>query len=213
MSRGRFITFEGGEGGGKTTQITRLREHLEARGISVLCTREPGGTEGGEAIRNLLVTGDPGRWDSITEALLNFAARHEHVIRKIIPALESGTWVLCDRFADSARAYQGFGQGMSAEHIELLYDLAVGDLKPDLTLILDLPVAEGLHRAIRQRGGDEDRYERMDLAFHQRLRDGFLEIARQHPQRCAVIDATADLDRVALDIRRQVSARLGLDLS
>ncbi|CCQ73783.1 dTMP kinase [Magnetospira sp. QH-2] len=213
MSRGRFITFEGGEGGGKTTQIARLKAALEARGIVVLHTREPGGTEGAEEIRHLLVTGDPGRWDPVTEALLNFAGRRDHVERKIHPALTAGTWVLCDRFADSTRAYQGYGHGMDDDDIESLYRVAVGNLVPDLTLILDLPVEQGLHRAVHQRGGSEDRYERMDKDFHQRLRDGFLDIARRDPKRCTIIDASLEMDAVTKAIFKAVRDRLDLDLS
>ncbi len=213
MNRGRFITFEGGEGAGKTTQIERLRRYLEGRGRSVLATREPGGTEGGEAIRALLVTGDPGRWDPLTEALLNFAARREHVARRIGPALTAGTWVLCDRFADSTTAYQGAGHGVPRVAIDALYDIAVGPLRPDLTLILDLPVALGLRRARAPRDGAEDRYERMDIAFHERLREGFLGIARDDPERCRVIDATPDPDRVAAAVVEAVEAAFGAEVA
>ncbi len=206
MTRGRFITFEGGEGAGKTTQIARLRRTLEARGTPVLVTREPGGTEGGEAIRALLVNGPPGRWDPLTEAMLNFAARREHVRRRIEPALAAGSWVLCDRFADSTTAYQGAGQGVPPDAIGALYRLAVGTLAPDLTLVLDLPPEIGLARAAARRDAAGDRFERMEAAFHARLRQAFLDIAAAEPDRCRVVDATADPDHVAAAVAGMVDA-------
>ncbi|MFA7429441.1 MAG: dTMP kinase [Rhodospirillaceae bacterium] len=193
---GRFITFEGGEGAGKTTQLRLLAEALEARGRTVLMTREPGGSAGAEAIRALLVTGDTGRWDGMTEALLHYAARRDHLRCTILPALQAGAWVLCDRFNDSTIAYQGFGHGAARADLDTLYRLVAGDVKPDLTLILDLPVDVGLARAGVRNGAPapaaEDRYERMGEAFHERLRHGFLSIAAAEPDRCAVIDASAD---------------------
>lgn len=214
----RFVTLEGGEGAGKSTQITRLAQHLEACGIAVTTTREPGGSEGAEDIRRLLVEGTPGRWDGETEALLHFAARRDHLVRTIWPALADGSWVLCDRFADSTMAYQGYGHGLDRSVIDTLYRLAVGDFRPDLTLILDLPVETGLARAgarndaISDRAAAEDRYERMDRAFHQRLRDGFLDIARREPARCVVIDAGRAADAIAADICAIVAARFGVAL-
>jgi dTMP kinase len=163
--RGRFISFEGGEGAGKSTQIRLLVDALAARGLDVIATREPGGSPGAEEIRRLLVSGDPGRWDGVTEALLH-----------------SGRWVVTDRFADSTMAYQGYGHGLGREPIERLYAVAVGDFAPDLTLILDIPVEAGLDRTQGRTGG-EDRYERMDREFHRRLRDGFLDIAAREPGR------------------------------
>lgn len=215
MARGRFITLEGGEGAGKSTQIALLRTALEAKGIAVLTTREPGGSDGGEEIRALLVNGDTHKWEPLTEALLNYAARHEHLQKVIEPALEAGTWVLCDRFADSTMAYQGYGHGMDKEIIRRLHRLVVGDVRPDLTLIFDMPVEDGLKRAdvrAQQQGGGEDRYERMGTAFHERLREGFLEIARKEPTRCAVIDATGDIGAVAMAVAGEVAERLGVDL-
>jgi len=211
MERGRFITLEGGEGAGKSTQITLLKDALKAQGIKVLVTREPGGSPGGEDIRTLLVNGDTARWEPLTEALLNYAARHEHLEKVILPALNQGTWVLCDRFADSTMAYQGYGHGMDREVIRRLHRLVVGDLRPNLTLIMDMPVTEGLHRA-GVRGQGEDRYERMGLAFHDRLRQGFLEIAHKDSGRCALIDATGDIEAVAKLIRTEVTERLGVSL-
>lgn len=212
--RGRFITLEGGEGAGKSTQLRRLadnlRETLRARGVDLVTTREPGGSPGAEEIRGLLVTGETGRWSPVTEALLHTAARRDHLERTVWPALEAGRWVLCDRFFDSTMAYQGYGLGLGRQLVESLQAAALGGFRPpDLTLILDIDVVTGLRRAASRHGG-EDRYERMDIGFHQRLRDGFLDIARREPERCAVIDADADPDTVEARIRETVSARLGL---
>jgi dTMP kinase len=208
LTKGRFITLEGGEGGGKSTQVFRLADRLRRAGLQVVATREPGGAEGAEIIRKLLVSGDPGRWDAMTELLLHFAARRDHLRRTIWPALERGHWVVCDRFADSTMAYQGYGQGLGRTPVDTVYRLVVGDFKPDLTLILDLPAADGLGRA-DTRGG-ENRYERMDLAFHERLRQGFLEIARGEPERCVVIDASRPIDTVAEAIAAAVRSRLSV---
>ncbi|PKU23209.1 dTMP kinase [Telmatospirillum siberiense] len=207
MSQGRFITFEGGEGAGKSTQMDLLAGLLRQRGLRVLTTREPGGAVGAEQIRRLLVEGEPGRWDPMTEVLLHFAARRDHVARTVWPALAEGQWVLCDRFADSTMAYQGYGHGLPSHAIEQLYDMTLGLFVPDLTLILDLPVEEGLRRAAG-RGGAEDRYERMGMAFHERLRHGFTEIARHHPQRCVLVQATASVEDVHARIRSVVEERL-----
>lgn len=205
----RFITFEGGEGSGKSTQLRRLAATLGARGIACVTTREPGGCPGAEEIRRLLVEGGVGRWQPMSEALLNYAARIEHATHTIRPALARGRWVLSDRFADSTMAYQGYGHGLGPDAIASLHKLALGDLRPDLTLIFDIPVEEGLARA-KARGGNEDRYERMDKAFHERLRAGFLAIARAEPQRCEVIDALGDIETVANRVAAAAIARLGL---
>jgi dTMP kinase len=197
--RGRFISFEGGEGAGKSTQIRLLVAALAARGLDVIATREPGGSPGAEEIRRLLVSGDPGRWDGVTEALLHFAARRDHLARTVWPALDAGRWVVTDRFADSTMAYQGYGHGLGREPIERLYAVAVGDFAPDLTLILDIPVEAGLDRTQGRTGG-EDRYERMDREFHRRLRDGFLDIAAREPGRCVVIDAARPVEAVQADM-------------
>lgn len=207
MADGKFITFEGGEGAGKSTQLKRLAASLRERGIDVVTTREPGGSPGAEQIRGLLVSGDTDRWDGTTEALLHFAARRDHLRSTVWPALAAGKWVLCDRFADSTLAYQGYGHGLPHEVIRDLYRVSVGDFAPDLTLILDLPVETGLHRAAG-RGGAEDRYEKMGHAFHQRLRDGFLAIAAQEPHRCAVIPADQGEDDVANAILAIIDERL-----
>lgn len=209
MTRGKFITLEGGEGSGKSTQIRRLAGALTAAGIEVAVTREPGGAPGAEQIRALLVNGEIGRWDPMSEALLHYAARREHLRHTVLPALAGGRWVLCDRFADSTMAYQGYGHGLGRDVVSALHATVVGDLAPDLTLILDLPVEAGLARAA-SRGG-ADRYERMDRAFHERLRAGFLDIARREPARCAVIDAAAPIDAVAAAIAAALRDRLGVD--
>jgi len=205
---GRFITLEGGEGAGKSTQIGKLKAWLESRGREVLATREPGGSSGAEAIRKLLVEGAADRWDGTTEALLHFAARRDHLRATVWPALKSGVWVLSDRFADSTRAYQGCGHGLDLAVLERLYEVAVGAFRPDLTLVLDLPVETGLARAAQRRGA-ETRYESLPRDFHQRVREGFLEIAKRDPRRCAVIDAAKDVDSIAQAITRVVTDRLG----
>ena len=185
---------------------------LARAGIAVERTREPGGSPGAEAIRELLLEGADERWDAVAEALLLYAARRDHVVRLIAPALARGRWVVCDRFADSTLAYQGYGRGVPLAELAALHRLALDDFAPDLTLILDLPVAEGLARAAR-RSGDPDRFERLDAAFHERLRQGFREIAARHPERCAVIDAAADPDSVHRAVLTAVAARLGIDLA
>ena len=206
MSRGRFITLEGGEGAGKSTQMRRLAAWLEERGIEAVTTREPGGSPGAEAIRALLVDGATDRWDAVTETMLHFAARRDHLRVTVLPALERGAWVVSDRFADSTRAYQGIVQGAGDDLVERLYAIAVGELRPDLTLVLDLPVEKGLARAA-ERGG-ENRYERMGRAFHERLRLAFLDIAAADPQRCVVVDADDGPDAVAGRIASVVAERL-----
>jgi dTMP kinase len=206
---GRFITLEGGEGAGKSTQIARLKAWLEGRGKTVVATREPGGSPGAEMIRKLLVEGPAERWDGTTEALLHFAARRDHLRSTVWPGLKRGDWVVSDRFADSTRAYQGFGHGLDLAMLERLYGIAVGDFQPDLTLILDLPVETGLGRAAARRG-TETRYEGLPIDFHRRVKAGFLEIARSEPKRCVVIDATQDIDTLATTIARTVGDRLGV---
>ena len=206
---GCFVTFEGGEGSGKSTNLRILAEALEVMGHTVVTTREPGGSNGAELVRRLLVEGAADRWDEVTEALLHCAARRDHVTRLIRPALDRGDWVISDRFADSTMAYQGYGHGLGRKMIENLNRLTIGDLKPNLTLILDLPIETGLSRA-GTRGGNETRYERMDGGFHQRLRDGFLDIAARESDRCIVIDATQEIDTVQRAIQQAVADRLGV---
>lgn len=207
MIQGRFITFEGGEGTGKSTQVARLVERLRALDLEVVQTREPGGSPGAEEIRQLALNGDPGRWSAMTETLLMFAARSDHLERTIRPALEAGRWVVCDRFSDSSRAYQGVGGGTAAGFIESLDAAVVGATQPDLTLVFDLPVEVGLERAFG-RGLFETRFESKGLEFHERLRRGFRDIAARHPGRCVIIDAEGDLDEVAARVWSAVQARL-----
>lgn len=207
MTQGRFITFEGGEGAGKSTQVVRLVERLRGRDLDVVQTREPGGSTGAEEIRGLALNGDPGRWSAMTETMLMFAARSDHLEKTIRPALAAGRWVVCDRFADSSRAYQGAGGGTPGEFIEALDAAVVGETQPDLTLIFDLPVEVGLERAFG-RGLFETRFESKGIDFHERLRRGFLEIARTHPERCVVIDAVGDQDEVEARVWAAVESRL-----
>jgi len=205
------VTIEGGEGAGKSTQAALLVGALGRAGIAALATREPGGSPGAEAIRRLLLEGEAERWDPLGEALLFAAARRDHVVRTILPALAAGTWVVCDRFADSTLAYQGDGKGLDRAVLAELQRLTLGGLAPDLTVILDLPVEEGLRRAAA-RSGAADRFERLGRAFHRRLRDGFRRIAAAEPQRCVVVDAAADPETVHRAILAAVAARLGVDL-
>ena len=212
MARGYFITLEGGEGAGKSTQARRIAAKLAAAGLPVLRTREPGGAPGAERIRELLLA--PGSWDSLTEAMLHFAARREHVVRSIRPMLEAGAWVICDRFADSTLAYQGAGQGLAYETWARLCDLTLDglqpELKPDLTLILDLPVEAGLARAAGRSAAD--RYEKLGADFHARIRAGFQDIARRDAARCVVLDAARDAESVYTAIVETLRQRLGAPL-
>ena len=217
VTRGRFITFEGGEGAGKSTQVRRLAERLRGLG-EVVVTREPGGSPGAEAIRALLVNGPVERWSPISETLLMYAARRDHIERVIGPALARGAWVVCDRFFDSTRAYQGAAGGAPAGLLKGLETEVVGELVPDLTLILDLPVAVGLARATQRtkngggktgRGQPEGRFEAKGVEFHERLRAAFLDIAAREPDRCRVIDADAGMDVVTERIAAAVAARWG----
>lgn len=203
----RFITFEGGEGAGKSTQIRLLAEALAAAGEDMVVTREPGGTAGAEQIRTLLVEGGAARWQAETEALLHFAARAEHLAAVIRPALAAGKWVLCDRFADSTIAYQGYGQGLDLAWLWTLRQHIVGATEPGLTFMLDMPVEAGLARAETQQ-----RYERMGLDFHRRLADGFRAIAAGAPTRCRLLDATRDRTPIAADIRALVGQVFGVAL-
>jgi len=205
--RGRFITFEGGEGAGKTTQARLLAERLRAQGIDVVQTREPGGSPGAEEIRAIAVSGDAERWSARTETLLMYASRSDHLERKILPALEEGKWVVCDRFADSSRAYQGAGGGAPDSLIEALDEHVVGDNQPNLTVVFDIPVEVGLERAFG-RGLFETRFESKGLEFHQKLREGFLEVAVRHPERCVVLDATGEVEEVAERLWAVVEERL-----
>ena len=208
MSRGRFITFEGGEGAGKSTQVRRLAKRLGEFVPQVVVTREPGGSAGAEAIRELLVHGATDRWSPTTETLLMYAARRDHIEQTIGPALDAEGWVICDRYADSTRAYQGAAGGVDPAFIQALEQNVLGEVAPDLTLILDVPVAVGLSRAAA-RGETASRFEEKGADFHQRLRAAYLEIARQEPTRCMVIDAVGEPDTIEEAIWRAVSDRLG----
>jgi dTMP kinase len=210
-ARGQFITFEGGEGAGKSTQVKRLVATLERAGIAAKATREPGGSPGAEAIRQLLIEGETERWDAVGEALLLYAARREHIARLIKPALDEGSCVVCDRFNDSTIAYQGYGRGVPLDELARLQFFAIGDFAPDLTLVLDLPVEAGFARAaLRPRRAD--RFERLDRDFHERLRAGFRAIAASEPARCVLIDAAGSADDVHRAILATIAKRLDVKL-
>lgn len=210
-----FITLEGGEGVGKTTQINRLAEQLTRSGYKVITTREPGGTPEGEKIRSLFVRDEGVDWTPMAELLLVLAARSVHVERVVWPALEAGKIVLCDRFSDSTLAYQGYGRGLKGDVIASLTGQVIGGLIPDLTFVLDMPVELGLSRSTKRlaREGNkgqptEDRFEKLDVAFHQRVREGFLDIARSEPGRCVVINAENSVESMAGAIWDAVQKKL-----
>jgi dTMP kinase len=199
--RGRFVTFEGGEGSGKSTQIKRLAERLNEAKLRTIVTREPGGSPGAEIIRHLVLSGMGKLLGPDAETLLFAAARDDHVHTVIQPALNQGTWVLCDRFSDSTRAYQGRLGNVAPGVLNAMQRVTIGDLKPDLTIILDVPVEVGLKRAAARRGaGAPDRFEAEDIKFHQELRDAYRQIAAEDPDRCVLIDATPDPDVVAAQV-------------
>jgi dTMP kinase len=202
--RGRFITLEGGEGAGKSTQARLLAQTLESLGISVIVTREPGGSPGAESLREVILSGAAEPFGAAAEAILFSAARIDHVDNTIAPALARGAWVISDRFADSTRAYQGAADKVDPALIASLERIAVGEIHPDLTLILDLPARKGLARAASRRGpkARADRFEGEDFAFHETLREAFLAIGRAEPQRCAIINA----DRPQQDVARAIWA-------
>lgn len=210
MARGKFVTFEGGEGAGKSTQTRTLAAWLRSRGLDVVETREPGGSPAAERVRAALLglTPEEGDWQASAECLMHYAARAQHVADVIEPALAAGVWVISDRFADSTMAYQGHAGALGAGRVEALHAWTLGDLKPDLTLILDLEVADGLARA-RSRGAKADVYERRPESFHAAVREGFLAIAEAEPERCQVISALATPDAVAADVQAAVADRLG----
>jgi dTMP kinase len=207
--RGRFITLEGGEGAGKSTQAQRLADHLQSLGLRVVLTREPGGSPGAEIIRHVLLSGAAKPLGAETEAVLFAAARQDHVKCTIEPALAAGKWVVCDRFADSTRVYQGALGKVDARFIRGLERISIGELVPDITLILDLPLEEGLKRLAERRGSAKpDRFEAEDPEFHRKLRDAYLALARQEPERCVVIDADRSIRKIAKEIWSVVETRL-----
>ncbi len=207
--RGRFITFEGGAGTGKTTQVTALAMRLKSFGIATLTTREPGGSPGAEAIRHVLLSGAAKPLGAYAEAILFAAARDDHVSQTIRPALEQGKWVICDRFTDSTRVYQGVLGNVDQRLIARLERITVGDTRPDLTILLDVPAALGLERAARRRGeGSADRFETETLEFHEKLRQAYLDLAERDPERCVVIDGSAEAAVVADAIWAVVNRRL-----
>jgi dTMP kinase len=207
--RGKFVTFEGGEGTGKSTQAAALAQRLESLGIAVVTTREPGGSPGAEIIRHVLLSGAAKPLGAEAEAMLFAAAREDHVRYTIEPALAAGKWVVCDRFADSTRVYQGALGHVDERLIKSLERVSIGDLLPDLTLILDLPVEEGLERRAQRRGNAvPDRFEAEDVKFHEKLRQAYLALAAQEPQRCVVIAASGAMENVAKEIWAAVDSRL-----
>ncbi len=219
MTRGRFITFEGGEGAGKSTQAAILAGRLRRAGIDVLQTREPGGTPRAEAIREVLLSGQAKKFGPLGEAVLFYAARESHLELAVRPALERGSWVICDRFSDSTRAYQGAAGGLPLYVIETIDRAVVGATKPDLTVIFDLPPELGLKRAAERKAQDAsgeaadnapDRFETMNMAFHRNLREEFLKIAKAEPKRCVLVDASETPRRVEDKIWTVVRERFGL---
>ncbi|MGE4351367.1 MAG: dTMP kinase [Bdellovibrionales bacterium] len=203
MPRGRFITLEGGEGAGKSTQARFLVSLLARHGIEAIATREVGGCPGAEDIRSLWLSKPQGFWDPLTEVMLIMAARREHLMKKILPALEQGKWVVSDRFIDSTRAYQGIGLDLGLDKIDTLYREIAGDFWPDKTLLLDLPVETGLAR-MTARSTETDRYEQQDAVFHEKLRQGFLSLARAEPSRLTVIDGSGEPQAVSVLLEKAI---------
>ncbi len=203
MTRGKFITIEGGEGAGKSTNIDFIQDYLEKNGISVVVTREPGGTELSEQIRHILLDNQSTNMSDDTELLLMFAARAQHIKELIVPSLQEGKWVVCDRFTDATYAYQGGGRGMDMQKIAHLEEWVQGNLRPDLTIILDLPVEIGMHRAGKR--SDPDRFESENHDFFNKVRDTYLTRAKTNPSRYAVIDAAPSL----VNVQQQLEHVLG----
>lgn len=204
--RGMFISVEGGEGAGKSTQIAFIEQALLGRGLRVLRTREPGGTPLAEEIRGLLLAPREEPVAELAELLLVFAARAQHVQAVIRPALARGEWVLCDRFTDATLAYQGAGRGMSAGLIRALRELVLGDFAPDLTLLLDVPVASGMGRVAAR--GPHDRFEREETGFHERVREAYLRLAHEEPGRVRVVDASTDIAAASAAVAAEIDAFL-----
>ncbi len=209
-ARGRFITLEGGEGVGKSTLAHALKVALETRGLNIVRTREPGGTPGAEALRGLILTPPDGvgAWGPLTEALMFYAARRDHLDKVIRPSIDAGAWVICDRFSDSTRAYQAAGGGLSRDEVETLERLCVGAHGPDLTLVLDMPLSAS-HGRMTARAAKADAIESRGDDYHERVRQAFLEIAKAEPKRCVVLDASQAPDAVAAAALKSIDARLG----
>lgn len=200
MKLGKFITLEGGEGAGKTTQAKRLQSVLEKAGIEVIITREPGGTFGAEAIRDLVLSGTHERWSGMTELLLMYAARLDHIHKLIKPALERGAWVICDRFSDSSIAYQGYARGLGEDRVSAVHEIVMEGFAPDLTILFDIDPVLALKR-VQTRGDDLSRFDTEDLEFHKTLRRGFLEIAEREPNRVKTVDAASSRDAITRQIQ------------
>lgn len=211
MRPGVFISFEGGEGCGKSTQTALLCKAFESADLPFISTREPGGSKGAEKIRQLLVSGDVDSWDADTETVLFYAARMDHMNRMVKPAMAEGKHVICDRFVDSTRVYQGVGKGIAPQFIEMLHHLTLGNVMPELTIICDIDPQIGLKRA-HARQDNETRFESMELDFHQRIRNGFLSIAKDEPVRCVVLDASHDIKSLHEEIISLINKRFGFSL-
>lgn len=212
-TQGVFISFEGGEGCGKTTQRNRLGETLKARGLDVVITREVGGTEGAELLRPVVQGGDVGRWDALSEALLIYGARHDHAEKVIKPGITAGKWVLSDRFFDTTTVYQGYAGGLGMDVLDNIRRAALGNFQPHLTLVFDIDPVRGLERAMQDaatRPVDNTRFERKGLEFHQKVRAGFLDILKNNPDRCVLIDADGTMDEVQQRVWQAISQRYGL---
>ena len=203
---GQFITFEGGEGSGKSSQINILKSKLIGKGIDVVCTREPGGTPSAEILRELVTTGEVNKWEPMTEALLMFASRYEHTKNLIIPSLENGKWVLCDRFYHSTYAYQGLGHGLGLEAMEALKKISIGEIEPDLVFFLDIDPMEGIKRTMG-RHTNEDRFEKMDISFHTKLRDAFLGFSKTYSENSIVINAGQEINKISDIIFEEIEKR------
>lgn len=216
MNKGLFITFEGGEGAGKSTQIKLLKDYFEQKGLEVVLTREPGGSEGAEEIRNLLLKGGTDRWDKKTEILLFLAARRDHLVKKILPNIRADKIVLSDRFHDSTVAYQCFGYGYDEKinkDISSLYHFIADDFKPDITIVLDIEPEKGILRSKLRFGNDEQRFEQMDLSFHQNIRQAFLTLAQNEPNRFIVVNADQSIEEIHNELIEKLEKRLNENAS
>lgn len=208
---GQFISFEGGEGSGKSTQLRLLTEVFEKANLPFRATREPGGSSGAEKIRSLLVSGEVDSWEPLTETILFNAARADHINKLIKPALAQGKTVICDRFLDSTVVYQGIGKELGTAYIKSLHHMLFGNFMPNLTIVLDIKPEDGLARASK-RAGDENRFEKLNIEFHQRIRTGFLKIAEMEQGRCVVLNANQDVEKLHKQIIETISRRLGIAL-